>query len=201
MPTFYIQKFKTFCALIIIRWRTCRFKLLVLLHLNNVRAAQGVKIVQRITTLGEGEIHLGRNTQLGVYQSRGFKYGDFYLEARTGEAKIIIGSNVSINNNCTIIADKATIEIGENTLIGPDFYCTNSDFHPLDPSQRLSTQYGSRPVRIGNNVFIGARVTVLKGVTIGNDSVVAAGSVVVKNVPAGAIVGGNPSQVIRMLLN
>ncbi len=170
-------------------------------RLNNVIAAQGVNAIQRIVALGMGEIELGKNAQLGVYQSPGFKYGDFYLEARTSVAKIIIGSNVSINNNCTIIADKATIEIGESTLIGPDFYCTDSDFHPLASSQRLENSYTSKPIKIGSNVFIGARVTVLKGVTIGNNSVVAAGSVVVKNVPAGAIVGGNPSKIIRMLLD
>lgn len=199
MSIFHIQKFKTLCAIVLIKYRTCCFHLFVFLHLNNVKTAHGVSVVQRIVTLGEGQIELGKNAQLGVYQSPGFKYGDFYLEARTRVAKIIIGSSVSINNNCTIIADKATIQIGDDTLIGSDFYCTDSDFHPLDPSQRQGNHYSSRPVRIGSNVFIGARVTVLKGVTIGNDSVVAAGSVVVKDVPAGAIVGGNPSKIIRML--
>ena len=64
--------------------------------------------------------------QLGVYSSSGFKRGEFYLEARNAKARIIIGKNVMINNDCTIIADKSTIEIGGDTLISPNFLCIDS---------------------------------------------------------------------------
>lgn len=161
--------------------------------------ARGVKVVQRITIQGWGAIEIGEGAQLGVYPSPGFKRGEFYLEARNAKARIVIGKNVMINNDCTIIADKSTIEIGDNTLIGPSFLCIDSNFHPLDPTQRLTSNYSCQSVKIGKNVFIGARVTVLKGVSIGDNTVIAAGSVVVKDVPSGVIFAGNPGKFVSDL--
>lgn len=80
--------------------------------------------------------------------------------------------------------------------IGPNFFCVDSDFHPLDPTQRLTSNCSCRSVRIGKNAFIGANVTILKGVNIGDDAVIAAGSVVVRDVPSGVVAGGNPAKVI-----
>lgn len=164
-----------------------------------MRTGNDVKIVQRITAQGRGGIEVGEGTQLGVYPSPGFKRGEFYLEARSASAQIIIGKNVFINNDCTIIADKSVIEIGDYTLIGPNFFCVDSDFHPLDPTQRLTSNYTCQPVKIGKNVFIGARVTILKGVSIGDNSVIAAGSVVAKDVPGGVVFAGNPVKFIGYL--
>ena len=160
---------------------------------------KGVKIVQRLTVQGWGGIQVGESSELGVYPSPGFKRGEFYLEARNKAARIIIGKRVLINNGCTMIADKSTIEVGDNTLIGPDFLCVDSDFHPLDPSQRLTSNYECQAVKIGKNVFIGARVTILKGVTIGDHAVIAAGSLVFKDVPTGAVFTGTPGKVISYL--
>jgi maltose O-acetyltransferase len=196
MPTFYLQKCKTFLAIIIIEYRTLCFKALEFLHLHNVKTDKGVKIIQRITVQGKGLIKIGNQSRIGVYPSPGFKRGEFYLEARNNTARIFIGKNVFINNDCTIIADKNTIEIGDNTLIGPNFFCIDSDFHPLDPTQRLTSNYECKHVKIGKNVFIGARATILKGVTIGDNSVIAAGSLIVKDVPSDVIFGGNPGKFI-----
>lgn len=71
--------------------------------------------------------------------------------------------------------------------------------HPLDPVDRNSGQEYGKPVTIGHNVWIGGRAVINPGVTIGDNAVVASGSVVVKNVPANAVVGGNPARIIKML--
>lgn len=146
--------------------------------------AKGAKIVQLTTIQGRGLIDIGKNSQLGVYPSPGFRRGEFYIEARSEKARVIIGESVIINNGCILIADKTIIEIGNNTLIGPDFFCVDSDFHSLDPEKRLSYDYKCKSVKIGKNVFIGAKVTILKGVSIGDNSIIAAGSIVFKDVPS-----------------
>ena len=71
--------------------------------------------------------------------------------------------------------------------------------HPLDAVDRNSGQEYGKPVTIGHNVWIGGRAVINPGVTIGDNAVVASGSVVVKNVPANAVVGGNPARIIKML--
>jgi len=196
MLNIYIYKCKTLLAIIAINYRTLHFRISEILHLYNVRTEKNVKIIQHITIQGRGKIEIGTGTQLGVYPSPGFKRGEFYLEARNTTAQIILGKNVFINNNCTIIADRSTVEIGDKTLIGPNFFCVDSDFHPLDPTQRLTSNYNCQSVKIGENVFIGAHVTILKGVNIGDDAVIAAGSVVVRDIPRGVVAAGNPAKLI-----
>jgi acetyltransferase-like isoleucine patch superfamily enzyme len=71
----------------------------------------------------------------------------------------------------------------------------DSDFHQIHPERR-SDPGKTAPIRLGENIWVGARVTILKGVQIGRDAVVASGAVVTKNVPVGAIVAGNPARVI-----
>lgn len=144
-------------------------------------------MVQSLSLQGRGKIVLGDSCSLGVYPSPNLYHGECYIEARNPEAEVIIGERVFINNNATIIADKSSIQIGDDTLIGPNFTCFDSNFHPIQPEKRLSKEYSSKPVSIGSNVFIGANVTVLKGVSIGDNSVISAGSVIENNVPANTI--------------
>lgn len=180
MPDFSIQQFKTLHALIIVTWRTLVFRSMSKLRLNNVILGKGVRANQRVTALGKGRIEIGDGTHLGVYPSPGFKRGEFYLEARHQESKIIIGKNVYINNGAVIIADKSTITIGDNTLIGPNFVCFDSNFHSLKPDKRLSSDYSCMPVVIGKNVFIGEGVKVLKGGNVLCDDVIGAGEIIRK---------------------
>jgi acetyltransferase-like isoleucine patch superfamily enzyme len=145
--------------------------------------------------LGEGKISLGR-CNVGVWPSPYFFNGYAHIEARQPTATVEIGDGVWINNNAVIIAESSHISIGANTLIGSDFTVYDSDFHDLDPRSRLSGTPATGPVFIGENVFIGSRVTVLKGVKIGVNSVIANGAVVVSDVPADSIVGGVPAKII-----
>lgn len=111
-------------------------------------------------------------------------------------AQIIIGDNVGISGG-TICA-RELVEIGRDTLIGANTYIFDNDFHPLDPIARAKDDYSavrSAPVRIGTNVFIGTRSIVLKGVTIGDNTVIGAGSVVTHSIPSNCVAGGNPCTV------
>ncbi len=109
---------------------------------------------------------------------------------------IRIGARVFINQNCTFYS-LAPITIGDDVLIGPNVSLITSE-HPVAPSQRRAGLLG-KPIVVGNNVWIAAGVTVIGGVTIGENSVVAAGSVVTKDVPANTLVAGNPARVVRSI--
>ena len=115
---------------------------------------------------------------------------------------IQIGNNVGISGS-TICASQS-ITIGNNVLIGSGCIITDTDAHPIDWRYRrigCEDQKGIAPVIIGNDVFIGARSIVLKGVTIGDRAVIGAGSVISKDVPADCIVAGNPARLIRVCKN
>lgn len=113
-------------------------------------------------------------------------------------AEIIIGDNVGIS--ATTISAFCHIEIGDNTLIGGNVLITDSDWHPVDPVLRLNEgETKTAPVNIGRNVFIGTRSIILKGVSIGDNSVVGAGSVVTCDIPSNVIAAGNPCVVIKSL--
>lgn len=120
----------------------------------------------------------------------------------TPGSKIVLGDNVGISGS-TINATKK-VTIGNNVLIGSGCLITDTDSHPIDPMKRLenpdsSADTISKPIVIGNNVFIGARTIILKGVTIGENSVIGAGSVVSGSIPANCIAAGNPCKVIKQL--
>ena len=100
-----------------------------------------------------------------------------------------------INFNCTFL-DSNIIHVGHCALIGPGCHiiCTN---HALDGEERLKGMFANRPISIGENVWLGANVTVLPGVSIGKNSVIGAGSVVTKDIPENVIAVGNPCRVLR----
>lgn len=112
------------------------------------------------------------------------------------EPKITIGANTYINRH-TFIDATLSIIIGKDCGIGPNCYITDRD-HGLNPDfPPLQQPIIAKPTVIGDRVWLGANVTVLKGVTIGNDAVIGAGSVVTKNIPSGAIAVGVPAKVIK----
>ena len=108
---------------------------------------------------------------------------------------IHLGENFYANFDCVIL-DVCPVTIGGNCLIGPGVHIYTAT-HPLKSSERLAGLEYGKPVTIGNNVWIGGRAVINPGVTIGNDVVVAAGSVVTKDVPDGVVVGGNPARVLQ----
>ena len=105
---------------------------------------------------------------------------------------IHLGENVFLNFNCVIL-DVARVEIGAGTQIGPAVQIYTAD-HPRDPAERRTGLGFGRPVTVGRNVWVGGGSIILPGVIIGDDAVVGAGSVVTRNVPAGATALGNPAR-------
>ena len=114
----------------------------------------------------------------------------------TGGADTRIGRNVFVNQNCTFY-DLGGLDIADDVMIGPSVSLITSG-HPLEPSRRRAFTI-AKPIVIERNVWIAAGATIIGGVTLGENSVVAAGSVVTKNVPANSLVGGNPARVIRSI--
>lgn len=113
--------------------------------------------------------------------------------------KIFIGNNFTGNYNLTIL-DIREVYIGNNVMIGPNTLITTVG-HPLSPMGRRQHLAIATPIHIGDDVWIGGNVTILPGVTIGNNVVVAAGAVVTKDVPDNCVVGGVPAKVIKMIEN
>lgn len=110
---------------------------------------------------------------------------------------IHLGSRFYANFDCVIL-DVAEVRIGNGCLLGPGVHIYTAA-HPPDALKRARGEEYGRPVRIGDNVWIGGRAVILPGVTIGDNAVVAAGTVVTADVPGNALVAGNPGAVRKRL--
>ncbi|MBO9201980.1 MULTISPECIES: sugar O-acetyltransferase [Niastella] len=108
---------------------------------------------------------------------------------------IVVGKNVFVNHACTFM-DRGGITLDDEVLIGPKVNLITTN-HPINPSQRRATI--SKPIVIKRKAWIGVGSTILPGVTIGENSIVAAGSVVTKDVPDNVIVGGIPAKIIKSI--
>ncbi|MBV8888517.1 MAG: sugar O-acetyltransferase [Alphaproteobacteria bacterium] len=106
---------------------------------------------------------------------------------------IRLGAGAFLNFNCVVL-DVVAVTIGDLTQIGPGVQILAAD-HPRDPGVRASGLEFGRPVHIGRNVWIGAGAIILPGVVIGNDALIGAGSVVTRDVPAGATAFGSPARL------
>lgn len=108
---------------------------------------------------------------------------------------IEVGENFFLNQNAVIL-DCGKVTFGDNAFIGPNcaFYTT---VHPIDAERRNRREESAKPIHIGNNVWLGGGVQVMPGVSIGDNTVIAGGSVVTKNIPANVVAGGVPCKVIR----
>ncbi|WP_084130182.1 sugar O-acetyltransferase [Demequina sp. NBRC 110055] len=141
------------------------------------RAAFGI-LADLVGTLGDGA-HI--NPPLFV------DYGE----------NIHIGARTFINYHLTAL-DVATITIGEDCQIGPNVQLLTPT-HPIEPGPRRDKLEAAKPIVIEDNVWLGGGVIVCPGVTIGKDSVIGAGSVVTKDIPAGVVAVGNPARVVRSI--
>jgi maltose O-acetyltransferase len=106
-----------------------------------------------------------------------------------------LGDGVYLNFNCVFL-DCAVIEIGDNTLLGPSVQLYTG-YHPLRAAERIKGPELASPIRIGKNCWIGGAAIICPGVTIGNDTTIGAGSVVLRDIPAGVAAVGNPCRVLR----
>jgi maltose O-acetyltransferase len=108
---------------------------------------------------------------------------------------IITGEKVFFNFNC-IVLDVAPVTIGHRSLFGPNVQLYTAT-HPMDYRQRAAGLEYAKPITIGDDVWIGGSAVICPGVTIGHRSVIGAGSVVTKDIPADVFAAGNPCKVVR----
>ncbi len=111
---------------------------------------------------------------------------------------IKLGERVFFNFNCVVL-DVMPVTIGSRTLFGPNVQIYTA-MHPMDHKERATGLEFAKPITIGEDVWIGGSVVICPGVTIGNRSVIGAGSVVTKDIPADVVAAGNPCKVIRSLI-
>jgi maltose O-acetyltransferase len=153
---------------------------------------------QPVLFVGQGQIVLGEDVQFGWLRSPLFFTGYCHVEAARG-AVVELGDRGEFNNNTMIKSEGPGVRIGADALFGAHVEIFDSNFHDLHPARRRGGTPRMAPVEIAENVFMGMGVRVLKGVTIGADSVIGAGSVVTAPIPAGVIAAGNPARVVREL--
>jgi acetyltransferase-like isoleucine patch superfamily enzyme len=174
-----------------------------IVYFNDIKYAGLPVIKGKCYIRNDGYFEIGKNLLIrsGFKQNpTGLKGGGFAMTIELG-GKVIIGDNVGISNST--IYCKRRISIGSDCLIGTDCKIYDSDFHSVNYLHRNSKPevHGkSYPVNIGNSVFIGTNVIILKGVSIGDRSVIGAGSVLSTSVPADELWAGNPAVRIRSLL-
>jgi acetyltransferase-like isoleucine patch superfamily enzyme len=164
-----------------------RYKLLN----KNVSIGKNFRVKARLSIKGPGSVVIGDNVFIDGTSHT--------VTPWTGnaDAEIIIGNNVFVNGTRFGCAKK--IEVGDNCILA-DCRILDTDFHSVNPEQRSNPEYiESSPIKIGNNVWIALGCVILKGVTIGDDSTIAAQSVVYGNVEKSSVYGGNPAVLIKRL--
>lgn len=146
---------------------------------------------------GAGRVRLDASCILGMVPSP-FAYRCSYFEARSPQAVIEIGAQTSLNNAAVLIAEGAGIRIGARCLIGTEFQVMDTNAHELELERRHMADSRTRQVTVEDDVFIGSRVTLLKGCRIGRGGIVAAGTVVPPGfeAPPMSVVAGNPARVV-----
>lgn len=173
----------------------------IIVHGNNV------KIGKKVSFNGTPFIDVNKRGRCAIGDGCSFNSGIFYNPiGRNQKCQIVVGKDavLTIGNNVGIsssaIVCYKSITIGDNVKIGGNTVIYDSDFHSLDFIKRRVRETDTpqlKSVIIGNDVFIGAHVTVLKGVHIGDRAIIAASSVITKNIPPDEIWGGNPAKKIR----
>ncbi len=177
-----------------------RIRILLYLLFSSANVSGKVIRKQPVLLIGRGSIKFHGAVVIGVLPSPNFLTSYAHIEARKASAKIEIGYGTRINNNFCAIAEHTYISIGENCRIGHDVEILDSDFHGLEVKNRDKSNFNlAKPVVIGRNVFIGAHVRILKGVSVGDGAVIANSALVTKNVAAHTLVGGNPAKFIKSL--
>jgi len=156
-------------------------------------------VLQPVLWVGHGTVTLGEGVQFGWRSSPLFYAGYCHVEVSSAEATIEIGDRTEFNNNLMLKSEGPGIRIGKDGLFGANIEIFDSNFHDLHPDRRHGGEVKMAPVEIGDNVFVGMGVKILKGSTIGSDSVIGAGAVVTGDIPAGVVAAGNPARVIREL--
>ena len=170
-----------------------------ILKMKNIQIEKEYRILGLMYLKNRGRCIIGKNFKC----NSGLRYNPIGSDSKCKlivrhDAILTIGDNVGISNSTIYCADK--IVVGNNVLIGASCQIWDTDFHALDPYVRIVEKdrlISHEPIVIYDNVFIGAQSIVLKGVSIGRNSIIGAGSVVSRSVPENEIWAGNPIKFIR----
>jgi acetyltransferase-like isoleucine patch superfamily enzyme len=165
---------------------------------RNIELGQDVVFLVPVRGGGQGTLQVGDKTTFGFPLAHRLGNGEIMLQSRTPDAEIVIGQNTIFSNN-TVLCAVRSIHIGNFCRIGDGVSITDADFHEINPATRDNSVGVIKPVNIGNNVWIGSRAMVLKGASIGDNSVIGAMSVVTSAIPANCIAAGIPAKVIRKI--
>lgn len=173
-----------------------------LLWINNVSVGKKLRVFGMLQIkCVHGTITIGDNVTINSSTWSNPIGGGTRTQFQTiGHGRITIGNSVGISN--AAITSASEVKIGNNVLIGAGVRIYDTDFHSIDPTERINERLDSilkKPIIIEDNVFVGAGSIILKGVTIGKNSVVGAGSIVTKSIPPNEVWAGNPAKKIHSL--
>jgi serine acetyltransferase len=181
------------------RWHRWRFLCEARLTLPELQVGKGVSFCVPVhVTAGEGRLEIGDDVTLGVWTVPKLGDGSIAIQPRHRHSRISIGRRTLISNSVSIIAVRE-IRIGEGCLIGDFVRILDADHHTVDPQARHTGAGEIEAVTIGNNVMLCPRSMVLSGASIGDNSVIAAGGIVTRSIPANSFAAGIPAKVIRTL--
>ncbi len=199
---FFKRKFQFYLYVIFnsFIWKISTFIAKLKFHYWSVEFGEKFTIHGRIKLVNMNSISISRNVRI-ISGFGNFVGGEMCVCLYCGpNGRILIGENTGISN--TIIVSQLNVKIGSNVFIGGGTRIYDNDFHPHrseDRSQIGDQIIPAKPVNIGNNVFIGGHSILLKGTTIGEGSIIGAGSVVSGTIPANEVWGGNPARKIKEL--
>lgn len=175
------------------------------LNLNNISYGKNLHIYGSIPLLSisyrSSNVYIGNNIKINSYAGHSWFCHSKIIVRKN--AKLTINDNTGING--VLIYCENEITIGKYVNIGGGSRIFDTNHHNLDWEKRRNPQYNciatTAPIHIEDDVFIGANCIINKGVTIGARSIIAAGSVVIKNIPSDEIWGGNPARFIKKVIN
>ncbi len=167
--------------------------------LSDAKIEGSPKYAAPMLAQGAGTVHFERNVHVGLVYDTDFWTSYVFMNPRTKESRIEIDSDSWVGNHFVAISEGPGIFIGKNVLIGTRVEVYDSDFHTLLPNVRLSETPKRAAVKIGDDVWIGNNVTILKGTEVGEHSVIAAGAVVTGKFPSCVLIGGVPAKIIRKI--
>jgi acetyltransferase-like isoleucine patch superfamily enzyme len=162
-------------------------------HGGRVSLAKRIVFTHAVRFQGSGELIVGDDVTFGYYLAGAIGW-PILLQPRERDSVIRIGKSTQIMNGCELMA-RDSITLGSECLIGAQTVILDADFHGVSPGARHEGGI-VKPVVIEDNVWVGLRVVILKGVRIGRDAIVASSCVVTKDVGCGEIVAGNPMRVV-----
>ncbi len=168
---------------------------------------KGVELTTDQINVRKKLMEFNQSLMMGRYEASRYEMINQIINSADGKANIQTpfycdyGYNVSVGKNffCNfnnVFLDVCPITVGDNCMFAPDVKLYTAT-HPVNPNLRNSGQEYGKPITIGNNVWLGGGTIVYPGVTIGDNVVAAAGSVIIKDIDANIVVGGNPARKIK----